>query len=114
MMVRGAREFTEPDLFSLSRATDPSTSRGAAEDIAAEVKGIQAAVLAWARTQPVGFIDRALVEAFAGRHGPSTVRTRRAELVDKKLIRHRAVEGVPQYVTVGSSGRRHIVWEAVP
>ena len=111
-MTRGHRE-AQPDLFSLTRTTDPSTSRAAAADIYDKITDVQAVVLTWAQSMP-WFTDRALCDALGDRYGDSTLRTRRSELTDMGAIRHRVVEGVPQYATIGSSGRRHIIWEAVP
>lgn len=104
----------QPDLFTLTRTTDPVTSREAAASISDKITEIQRVVLAWAK-EVGGFTDKELTAALAHRFGPSTLRTRRSELRDKGLIRHKmGPDGEPLYRTHGSSKRRHIVWEATP
>lgn len=104
----------EPDLFTRSRTGDPVTSREAVESIAHKITSTQQEILDWARQQPNGFIDLALVAHLGGKaHSSSSLRTRRSELVDSGWIRHREIDGIKQYRKVGQSNRRHIVWEAV-
>jgi len=108
----------QPDLFTLTRSTDPITSREAVASISDRITAIQAVVLEWAKMRPfgLGFTDRELVMDIAGLvHSPSTLRTRRSELTAKGLIRHKlGPDSLPLYRTHGTSKRRHIVWEAVP
>lgn len=109
-----SRDPDTPDLFTLSRTTDPVTSREAAASVVDDITVIQKAVLEFAKAHPYGFTDRDLVAYFDGRYGPSTVRTRRAELVAKLMIVQRgAVKGEGEYRTYLPSRRRHIVWVAV-
>lgn len=88
-----------------ARATDPDTSREAAEAITPRMRELQARVLTYAATEGVaGFTDRDL-EAAMGDSG-STWRTRRAELTAKGFIMD---SGCRQ--TYPPKGRRHIVWQ---
>lgn len=68
-----------------ARRTDPETSHKAAEAVTPGLNAIQRQVEAFARTKLSGFLDRDLVEAFPDM-GPSTLRTRRAELVARNII----------------------------
>lgn len=105
---------TEPDLFTLTRTTDPITSREAVASISDKITMVQQLVLDWARKRPEGFTDRQLVTTVLW-HSPSTLRTRRSELRDRGLIRHKmGPDGKPLYRIHDGSGRRHIVWEATP
>ena len=100
-----------PDLFTLSRSSDPITSKEAAADVAPRITECQQAVLEFARSHPRGFTDRTLVEMLAGRFGPSTLRTRRSELRDAGLIKElRDTDGQQVFTTHETSARRHTVW----
>lgn len=109
----GDKPFKNPEPHTLARPTDPGTSYGAAAKIAKRGGQIQADVLEWAKRQPLGFIDQELVAAFTGRYGPSTVRTRRSELVDLNLIR-KQLDVAGKAVTRLVGGHHHQVWVCVP
>lgn len=100
--------------MSPTRDDDPVTSHEAVASIADRITQIQLDVLAYARSVPE-FIDLDLAAHFEGTYGPSTVRTRRIELVRLGLIRQARWDmGLPKYRAVPPSFRRHIVWEATP
>jgi hypothetical protein len=97
-----------------SRKTDPITSKMAAEGIRDHITAIQHDVLEYARSVH-DFIDTQLVAHFAGIYGPSTVRTRRCELVRRGLIRAAEVApGVGKFRMIPPNTRFHTVWEATP
>lgn len=97
-----------------TRRYDPVTSHEAEASIADRITLIQQDVLAYARSVHE-FIDLDLAAHFTGTYGPSTVRTRRIELVRLGLIRQADwLPGVPKYRTMPPSNRRHIVWQATP
>ena len=97
-----------------TRRYDPVTSHEAEADIADRITLIQQDVLAYARSVPE-FIDLDLAAHFAGQYGPSTVRTRRIELVRLGLIQQvEWMPDTPKYRTMPPSNRRHIVWQATP
>lgn len=76
----------QPDMFGSSRADDPETSIAAAAKIAAEIGRIQARVLAAfvVHGEMTGEQLEALPEL--ADLGPSTIRTRRSELVDRSQL----------------------------
>ncbi len=76
------------DLFggeAHARASDPQTSHDAAEAVTPGLGAIQQRVEAFAKRQRHGFLDIDLTEALDDL-GPSTVRTRRAELVARNVV----------------------------
>lgn len=100
--------------MNASRRNDPITSKLAAESIRDHITAIQFDVLAYARSVH-DFIDVELVMHFDGIYGPSTVRTRRCELVRRGLIRQaEAAPGIGRIRIIPPSNRFHTVWEAVP
>ena len=95
------------DVRKLFRSSDPETSVAAAGQIEGKINAIQAKVLAWAReVYPRGFSDAELEQAFP-EYGPSTVRTRRRELVDAGFIEDSG------FRIVNKKKRTCIVWRAV-
>lgn len=68
-----------------ARRDDPQTSHQAADSVTPGLGAIQQRVEVWARSKPEGFLDLDLVDALADL-GPSTARTRRAELVARNII----------------------------
>ena len=85
-----------------ARFTDPQTSHDAAERITKELTMLQGQV--WTALRTFGpWTDRQLVTALQATHGraESTWRTRRAELVDKGLVKPVAIRD------------RQTVWAAV-
>ena len=95
------------NVYKLSRSSDPETSQRAAEQIGGRINTIQAKVLWWAKeVYPRGFPDAELEQAFP-EYGPSTVRTRRRELVDAGLIEDSG------FRVVNKKGRTCIIWRAV-
>lgn len=76
-----------PDLFGQAHArrTDPETSHQAAAAVTPGLPALQVAVEGFAVQQPGGFMDADLVEARPD-IGPSTLRTRRAELTARNII----------------------------
>jgi hypothetical protein len=97
-----------------TRRYDPATSHEAEASIADRITLIQQDVLAYARSVPE-FIDLDLAAHFTGTYGPSTVRTRRIELVRLGLIQQvEWMPDTPKYRTMPPSNRRHIVWRATP
>ena len=94
------------NVHTLYRTTDPETSKEAAVSISDKLTAIQDMVLTWAKERGVrGFIDADLERAFH-EYGPSTLRTRRNELVARGLIEDSGFR-----VTVHNN-RRRIVWRA--
>lgn len=68
------------------RHGDPRTSREAARQVAPHINDIQATVLAEVKRHGIAGITDYELETFLGGHG-STYRSRRAELVEKGLIK---------------------------
>lgn len=93
-----------------ARTTDPDTSHAAAESIT-DLRLRQAAVLS-----VLNFVGQLTDEELVEQYGeispvpqsPSGIRTRRAELVRKGLVRYAG------YKRVLRSGRLGRVWEAAP
>lgn len=87
-----------------TRRDDPATSHAAAAAVTPHLTEIQRLIQRYARTRREGFTDRELVEAYPDL-GPSTLRTRRAELCEWNVIldsmRRRTPEG---------GGQPHTVW----
>jgi hypothetical protein len=77
------------DLFGGDRAharrSDPQTSHRAADVVSAGLNAIQRQVEAYGKSRLAGFLDIELVEAIPDL-GPSTLRTRRAELVARNIL----------------------------
>ena len=93
-------------LEARARLSDPKTSHVAAATITPDLGPIQRLVLQFAAAKgPRGFIDPDMEMRFAS-HGPSTVRTRRCELVRKGLIMK-----TDQFRRLGAHKREFIVWK---
>jgi len=98
----------EPDLFTLTRTTDPGTSHEAAEGVHKRISRLQQIVLNWSRKQ-AAFTDDDMVAELSEhhpKHSPSTWRTRRSELRDAGLI-----ESIGR--TRNERGNRVTVWRAI-
>jgi hypothetical protein len=81
----GDTPYQENNPSTLTRRTDPSTSREAAEKIVTKLRPLQQQVYAVMKAAgPEGLTDLDL-ESKCGSHG-STYRTRRSELTGKGLI----------------------------
>ncbi len=102
-----------PDLFKLSRSDDPVMSKEAAATVVDKITKVQAAVMHFAKQhRENGFVDAELVMALSRFHSPSSLRTRRSELVTKGMLQHKVGrDGKPMYRKMGQ--RRHIVWSVV-
>lgn len=85
----------------LARQTDPSTSKAAAAKVVNRITEIQAQVLDVFDQHPDGLCDFDL-EEIMGDHG-STYRTRRAELVERGLLRDAGRK-------TERAGRKRVVW----
>lgn len=98
-----------PDLFESpggeapTRRDDPKTSHAAAAVITPHMTEVQKLVQRFALGKPEGFTDWELVEAFPDL-GPSTLRTRRAELVECNIILDSMRTARPD------GGQPHTVW----
>ena len=94
-----------------ARTTDPYTSHLAAASLGEDkLRESQAAVLRFIkRCGSAGCDDGKLVTSYNGLvpQSPSGLRTRRAELVRRGLVRDSG------RITVMPSGRKAIIWEAV-
>lgn len=84
-----------------ARSSDPSTSHAAARAIAPRLNEIQEAVLDAHKAHTEGLCDYDLQELL-GDHG-STYRTRRAELVEMRLLKDSGRK-------VARDGRKRIIW----
>lgn len=98
------------DARTLVRRTDPDTSYEAALSLSSER-------LSWCRRMILALLRQGALtdEQIADRwaevgspQSPSSLRTRRAELVDAGLVRDSGRHGLTR------SGRRTIIWEPVP
>ena len=90
--------------FQLTRSTDPGTSYEAGAQVVHKLRALQIIVLNHLRAAgDIGLADIEL-EELCGDHG-STYRTRRAELVEKKLVVDSGRKKIIQ-------GRKRIVWVA--
>ena len=103
--VRSMKDLYDPDAArGLSRGSDPQSSRDAARIVVPRLNEIQAAVLSAVRQAgPAGMTDFELDAHFNCRK--STYRTRRAELVEKKLI-------VDSGIRRENEGTKRTVWVA--
>lgn len=100
--------MSQPDLFTLTRKTDPQTSHEAAEGVHNKITDLQQIILDWSRTR-MSFTDDIMVAEISidhPKHSPSTWRTRRSELRDAGLI-----EKVGR--TKNARGNNVTVWKAV-
>jgi len=105
-MSQGSFDFGDG---ARARASDPWTSHAAAQSLESDkIRQSQEAVLSFLRRHG-GMDDSSLVKLYSGspQQSPSGLRTRRAELVEKGLVRDSG-----KTVTL-PSGRRAIVWESV-
>ena len=93
------------NVVAFARSSDPDTSHDAAQSIAPRIRALQMAVLRFA--VGAGRFTDPDMNAFFGVTS-STYRTRRAELVERGMIRD---TGERRSLN-GESGRRHAVWEA--
>jgi hypothetical protein len=97
-------------LWTRTRATDPGTSRAAAERANSRIWESQKEVL-WIFSVKIRLTDKELVEIagpdFEVHQSASGLRTRRSELVAKGKLRDSG------QTKVHSGGRKHIVWEIV-
>jgi hypothetical protein len=87
-----------------ARRTDPETSHKAADAVTPGLNAIQQQVERYARTRIAGFLDVDLVDAIPDL-GPSTLRTRRAELVARNIVLDSGRTSIPEGATTP-----HTVW----
>lgn len=93
-----------PHIEARARRSDPITSHHAADAITPSLSEIQRDVMRYAAARgPDGFTDLELEESF-GDHG-ATYRTRRAELVELRMIRDSG-----RRVRLEGDRRKRIVW----
>jgi hypothetical protein len=89
---------------AFARNTDPDTSHMAADGVSPHVRELQLKVLAYAAERGLGgFVDPEMNDHFGVTS--STYRTRRSELVAKRMI-----EDSGARLTIGGKGRKHAVW----
>jgi predicted ArsR family transcriptional regulator len=89
------------EAYTRARSTDPITSHQAAEAIAPKISEIQRRVLRFLTLYPAGLTDWEM-EEISNDHS-STIRTRRAELVEMGLVRTAGTRKI--------KGRNRIVWK---
>lgn len=99
--LTGPVEYIDPK--RLARRDDPKTSHAAAAAAASKVTIRQQVVLDTLRAHPAGLCDYDLQDILND-HG-STFRTRRAELVERGLVRDSGR-------TIVRRGRKRIIWVA--
>jgi hypothetical protein len=99
-----------PHVRGMVRNPDRPTSIAAAESVVAHLSELQERVLAYLRT--VGpSTDEQIAAGFEGmdgaKFGQSTLRSRRSDLVRKRLV-------VPDGEATNARGRRVMVWKVAP
>lgn len=99
-------DYATGQTVAYARTTDPDTSYNAAECVRPGITKIQSQVL-----NHFNFVkrstDEALEKQFQAAYSPSTVRTRRAELVAMGLIKDSGRR------TLNSRAHKVIIWEVV-